>query len=280
MYCVKCGEKILDGASFCQNCGTKVGKGEIQQSAHQAVQEPVEQSVKQPAGLNNVSGSKKEFKEFVDNHVRQTTGFQSAEELISASKPWKFAWICIGILSLIGLVLGAKNMGGASGIIAGVLIFGGFFGYVLVFIASGIIRSQYRAKFNGKININIDYDDYIAFLNEHLKYVASYYHECGYVNSRGGLQTIITNAVSRAAKEVTICCQCGSYKKYLATICIRPDLSNPESGQMQYFVDAVRGGFLIDGRAAGFLGHGCLIRTAPVMQASIEYYASLKQNGK
>lgn len=235
MYCEKCGVKILDGASFCQNCGASVGEAKTQQAGQQVG----------------------DFKAFVDNHVRKTTKFQSAEDLIETSKPWKFAWICVGVLSLIGLVLNEKNCDGKYGVIEVLFICGGFLGYVLVFLASVFIRRQYREKFSGKININIDYDDYVAFLNEHLKDVSTYFHECRY-------------------KDGYIACECGSKGQYLATISIRPDSANPKSGQEWYYVNAVLNEFFIGWCEGGFWGHGCLIRTAPIMQASIEYYASLK----
>ena len=47
-------------------------------------------------------------------------------------------------------------------------------------------------------------------------------------------------------------CESGPGKKSLATVCIRPD---SEAGQKAYIVDAVRNGFVMDGRAAGFPGH-------------------------
>lgn len=184
----------------------------------------------------------------------------------------KFAWICLGALSLLGLILGATNLGGAVGALVGILIIGGFIGYAVVFIASGVIRKQYRDKFYGEFEQEINIESFLVFLDGHLKTLSSYFHECGYLDQRGGLQTSISNAVAGAFKEVTLACVCGPKKKSLATICIRPDVRDPDSGRKQYIVGAVYRGFLIDGRAAGFLGHACLIRTAPVLQAAMKYY--------
>ena len=262
MFCHKCGTQIAEDAAFCQKCGTKVIYENDSQLTEQVTVNttpiaavPINSSCKVTNDYN--------FKEFADKHVQSTTQFQSVSDLIDNSKPMKFAWICFGVLSLLGLICGA---------LAGLLIIGGFFGYAVTFIASGIIRNQYRGKFYGEFEQDINIEDFLSFLDENLKTLSPYFHECGYYKQSGGLQTIISNSASRVFKEVTLSCVCGAKKKRLATICIRPDIRNPDSGRKQYFVGAEYNGFLIDGRASGFLGHACLIKTAPIMQAAIEYY--------
>lgn len=269
MFCHKCGTQIADEASFCQKCGTKIIDGAAAQQPIVESQAIVEKSnmgaepiADNPAYSSNMETDGYAFKAFVDNHVRMTTKFQSADDLINNCKPMGFVWICFGVCALAGLAGGP----------VGVLVIGGFFGYCATFIASGIIRTKYRRKFYGAFEGEIDIERFLAFLDANLKTLSPYFHECGYLKERGGLGTIVSNAVSKAAQEVILVCECGAKKKSMATICIRPDISNPDSGKMQYFVDATHRGFLIDGRAAGFLAHSCLIKTAPIMQAAIEYY--------
>lgn len=258
MFCRKCGTQIGEGADFCHKCGTKVVYENTIQST-ETVHINTEQE-KMNAVMQDDAAS---FKDFVDKHVSANTKFSSAEDLITNSKPWRFAWICVGILSCIGFLIAR---------VPGVLVFGGFFGYVAVFITSGIIRTKYRHKFSGEFGQEINVNEFLAFLNEHLRMLSPYFSECGYLSERGGLLTSIGNALSKAFNEVELCCECGSKKKSLATICIRPDVREQNSGGMQYFVGAVHKGFLIDGRAAGFLGHSCLIKTAPILQAAMLYY--------
>lgn len=81
--------------------------------------------------------------------------------------------------------------------------------------------------------------------------------------------------VQTIKRENNLCCQFGSKKKSLAIICIRPEVASPNSGRTQYIVGAVHNGFLIDARAAAFLGHTCLIKTAPIIQAVMEYYLKI-----
>lgn len=271
MFCHKCGTQIAEDAAFCHKCGTKVVYEDTVQLAEQDTDSTAQAAT---ATLHSSSAvtNDYDFKEFVDKHVQATTQFKSACDLIDNSKPMKFAWICVGVLSLLGFILGIINIGGISGALAGLLLMGGFFGYAVTFIASGIIRNQYRSKFYGEFEQDINIDDFLIFLNGHLKTLSPYFHECGYCNQSGGLHTIISNSASRVFKEVTLSCVRGAKKKRLATICIRPDMGNPDSGRKQYFVGAEYNGFLIDVRVSGFLGHACLIKTAPIMQAAMEYY--------
>lgn len=292
MFCHKCGTQIAEGAAFCHKCGTKV-----------VYVEPAEQPVDTPAPASepiaassrtaitsanpapqaatatiqasapiNVSGNgRNDFKAFVDNHVRETTSFQSAEELLN-SKPMNFAWIIFGVLSLLGIALGTVNIGGFVGALEGLFVLGVFFGYAAVFIVSGVIRTRYGMKYSGKLDRIIDLDDFGIFLSTHLKFVSPYFHECGYLTERGGLQAIINNKLDKALQRLTLCCVFGDSEAYMATIAFRPDTATPGSNEMWYTVGATRSGFMIDGRGAGFLAHACLIRTAPIMQAAVLYY--------
>ena len=150
---------------------------------------------------------------------------------------------------------------------------GGFFGYVATYFASAIIRSTYETKFVGNFSSGIDIDNFRAFLDKHLQYISPYFHEWGFL-SRKGFVAILDNHLSNMAKEVRICAEFGSKRKQLVVFYIRPK----KSGDQCYRASALKNGFLVDGRMAGFLGHGTLIRTAPILQAAMEYY--LKLNNK
>lgn len=134
MFCECCGTKIEEGASFCHKCGAKVVYKD-------AANHPAEvlQTISDDKNINTMFQDDTEsFRKFVDNYVRANTKFSSAEDLITNSKPWRFAWICMGILSVIGLVLGINS----GLIVESVLIFGVFFGYAIAFIVSCIIRMK------------------------------------------------------------------------------------------------------------------------------------------
>ena len=264
MFCFKCGAQVTEGADFCHNCGTNLTGGRDFRQEERTIVSASE--LEQSTSTTTVqAGVPSDFKEFVDNYVRTTTKFQSAEDLLRNSKPLTFIWICIAIPAIIGLILGGP---------IAMLVLGGFFGYAATFIAGGIIRKQYRMKFKGEFIGDINIENLIVFLNESLKIISCDFHEWGYL-SKKGLVSVLENAAAKAAKEVRICAEFGSKRKNLVIFYIRPQNINEKSEKMFYFTDALRNGFLIDGRAAGFLAHSSLIKTAPILHAAMEYY--LKQ---
>lgn len=278
MFCHKCGTKVADEAGFCHNCGAKVVRGGIisdllNVSAANEMSTSTAEPLPQPSAApvqtiawDNVPGNNgNDFKAFVDNHVRTTTKFQSADDLLKNSKPWNFLWICLGVSFVIGTVL-AFPIGGFVFLI---------FGYAAAFIASGIIRLQYSGSYSGEFTGDIDINDLFVFLNEHLKHIHPHFHEWGYLSKKGLLQEV-ENSIARATEEVRICSEFGPDRKHLVAFYIKPKTVDAKPGEKLYFVDALKNGFLVDGRAAGFLGHGALIRTAPILQATMMYYLKTK----
>lgn len=159
MFCHKCGGQLAEGASFCHKCGTKIVYGDnglwsVETSAaanehgetNRQMQKNGTVTVQKIETGHAANSNGSNFKMFVDNHVRETTKFQSADDLLTNSKPWRFVWICVGISSVIGVKLGAGR--DLMEWLLVILIFGGLFGYTAVFITSGIIRMNYREKFS------------------------------------------------------------------------------------------------------------------------------------
>lgn len=255
MFCQKCGTELPEKSEFCHKCGAKqTAPKETQPSAN----------IQKAETGQSVSTDINDFKKFVDNHVRTTTKFSSAEDLQKKSKPWIFVWICFGVATLAGIILA-----GPIGVLLGL-----FFGYAATFITGGIIRSTYRGKFGGEFNGSIDIDDFRSFLDKHLPYISPDFHKWGYL-SKKGLVNVLGNAAERAVQEVHICAEFGVKRKRLVEIWIRPKDINEISGGQRYGVGAEKNGFMLDGRMSGFIAHGTLIRTAPILQAATEYYLKL-----
>ena len=256
MFCYKCGTQIAEGADFCHKCGAKVVSGkesdensfqEENVSTARAKPEPIMPGVPVQAALSDG------FKEFVDNHVRTTTKFQSAEELLKNSKPQMYLWFCFGIPVIIGFMMGGP---------LGALVFGLFFGHVARLIAGGIIRNKYIAETIGTFDGSIDASDLLQFLNVHLSYLHPYFHE-GKCNA-GVLSFPF-----------------GEKQKSTVLIHIMPDKDSPDSERWKYVFDAQNNPSMLS-RIVGLTvfsliqihepKHTCLFKAIPILQAAMEYY--------
>ena len=255
MFCHKCGNQIPEDSGFCPKCGTKIVRAEAIRQTTETTAPAVEPSQKasdmplETVARENVQAADTdEFREFVDNHVRATTKFKSAEDLLKNSKPLNFIWIYLGVSFLVGSLM-SFPIGGFLFLI---------FGFAAAFIAGGVIRGRYRFKTAGELDGKIDTDELLRFLNEHLAYLHPYLHEWGYMEQSGTGLYALSASVSAAMKEVTLCSAFGPKKKRLATICIRPETAKPESGQMKYIFGAENNGVSFYATNAGFMQHICL----------------------
>lgn len=118
MFCQKCGTELPEKSEFCHKCGAN-------QTAPKATQPSA--NIQEAETRQSVSTDINAFKNFVDNHVRTTTKFSSAEDLLKNSKPWRFVWICFGAATLVGLLTGP-----------GVLLIGPLFGYSILPMTSPV----------------------------------------------------------------------------------------------------------------------------------------------
>lgn len=278
MFCQKCGTQIDEGAAFCYKCGAKVVQmdTEPQESGTASVPIELEKVSAEPLVQETSTAPDKavmsaegttdygiDFKTFVDNHVQQTTKFQSAEELLNSHVPQKFMWICFGIPAIIGLV--------AAGPV-GALLFGLFFGYPAVLLTDFMKGSHVSVtgpieKTDGKI----DSDNLIPFLNKQLSYLSPHFHEWGYINYSGfGVRGAVTahtlNSVTASAFKIGT--EFGQKRRCFVVIWIEPDGTNPDTGGMKYY-------FRTSAKSVWPSKYLCMVKTVPVLQAAMEYY--LKQ---
>lgn len=261
MFCHKCGAQITEGAGYCHKCGTKVvnDEGFIQTEDITPKTEQGQITSDIPVQTNASDG----FKEFVDNHVRTSTKFQSAEELLNSHVPQKFVWICFGIPAIIGLV--------AAGPV-GALLFGLFFGYPAVLLTDFMKGSHVAVtgpieKIDGKI----DPDNLIQFLNEQMRYLSPNFHEWGYINysgfdARGAVTAHTLNSITASAFKIGT--EFGQKRRCFVVIWIEPDGTNPDSNRMKYY-------FRTSAKSVWPSKYLCMVKTVPILQAAMEYY--LKQ---
>ena len=255
MFCSKCGNQSNDGAAFCQKCGEKFI---VDNSAQQTVVAP------STTGTTNIVDSDN-FKLFVDDHVKKTTKYQTADELLTKSKPTKLLWICFGIIVLFFTIILFP-----IGILIGII-----FGYALMFIAGAIIRNKCRNKFSGTITGDIDIEDFIKYLDVHLKYIHPDFHEWGHL-TKAGLLAVVESVEVKAKGLIRLCAEFGPKKKRLVELNIKTYISDEGLTKTAYRPYAEYNGFMLDARASHSIAHGTLIKTAPILQAAIEYYQKQK----
>ncbi len=312
MYCNKCGAKVPEGAVFCNKCGAKLfyadtaNKTDVSETDAESqspdISEPMSQtsadSIQTNVSTSGADNTRADFRQFVDSHVQKTTSFQSAEELLKSHVPVAFAWLCLGIPSI---ALGALALRGRDFLMfLPMALVGLVFGYFPFIFVRWIKRMKYAARFCGKFDKNINADELMQFLNECLSYLRPYWHEWGYIQyekqsvGSSALKGLLLGDVSTAVKlsivsanlnadmdrsTGVLCSPFGKKQKALSIISIKPAASDLDSGWMLYSFDS-------ELRAAGdnpFLSRGpgtdpglstyiCLIKTAPILQAAVEYY--------
>ena len=267
MFCSKCGTKVLDDTEFCQKCGTKiVYEGTTSKAPDTHTAEPLPET---PPASNIVSDGS-DFKAFVDNHVRASTQFQSAEELLNSRVPLQFVWICLGISVVLGIWIPL------------LLVLTVPLGYLAALFVSWIKKNNYASKFCGQIDGKVDTDDLIQFLDTHLNYLHPYFHEWGYLERkalsvRGAMQNAAMNSAREAIQQVNICSSFGKEQWRLSVLAIYIDQMDPvrrDSGGLVYSAEAenkIEGVFFLS-HDLGFEKYKCVFKTAPILQAAMEYY--------
>jgi hypothetical protein len=278
MFCHNCGNQLPEGSEFCTKCGTKlIISDSLTPSSDTSPNTLVNNnSVSQQTSVatdsiittNPIADT--EFKAFVDNHIRTTTKFQSADDLLNNSKPLTLLWVCFGAITLFFTILAFP-----AGILLGV-----FFGYVLIPMVDWISTRLHGDKTSGTYNKNIDADELLQFLNKNLAYLYPNLHEWRYPEG--------------STKKMKICSSFGQKQKSFAVIFINTpqiytDKSNSNSKQLGYYCDTEinhtmlrsilsLGIFsLLTGPYERGLKRLCYFKTAPILQAAMEYY--LKSNG-
>ncbi len=283
MFCSKCGTQLPEDSGFCHKCGAKVVRADTtQQGTNTSVAtaspsatntaaslpqpSPVPVQTVTPASIPSDSGN--DFKTFVDNHVRTTTKFQSAEDLLKNSKPLMFLWFCFGIPTVIGLIAGGPLVA---------LLLGLVFGHVARLVVGGIMRTKYTLQTIGNLDGNIDTVDLLQFLNEQLAYLHPYFQEWVQTSERGLVATL-----GASQSEVNIYTPFGDKQRSASIICIRPEGARVDTEKMEYVFGAMNFSPSSLSRVVGIsifsllqIGdpkHICLFKTVPILQAAMKYY--------
>lgn len=266
MFCKKCGNELAEGVAFCPKCGLRVSD----EDGANAVTEKELGDAAWDEG--------KAFQEFVNAHVRETTGYQSAEELLRSPVKTKFVKICLGIPVLLSLLLAIQS-GEPMSFFAGVIVFG-LFGWGAAMLAATIKKLKYANKFNGSFTGTVNPDEILEFLNKNLKYLSPYLNEWGYLEKeriatsvKGIMASAWEESVERSLKQIKLCTNFGEKGWRLAVLNLQPSISHADTGEMLFFTEAEnRISMLFLSHDWGWEKYKCVVRTAPILQAAMEYY--------
>ena len=257
MFCQKCGTQIGEGAEFCHKCGTKVVyKDSVQsiESNHIAAEREKMNVV--------IQDDVESLRRFMDDYIRSTTKFQSAEALLKRSNPQLLIWIiCFIIFSILG-VGGAGPIG---------LLLGIFFAQVSRWISGVIIRTKCFTKTTGQFDKNINMDQLCHFLNEKLNSLYPCFHQWSLAGNR-----MITSFGEKKMMERCVVSLYITEPEYL-----QPRDSSLGITRKNYVIDVEDKGTIL----SKIIGQTlfailqisdprtvCLIRTAPILQAAMLYY--------
>lgn len=177
--------------------------------------------------------------------------------------PQKFIWICFGVPAVVGFLAGGPLLA---------LLFGLFFGYPAALLTDFMKGSRARGSIK-KISGKIDSDELIQFLNGHLSYLSPYFHEWNYINYSGaGVQSAVTahtlNSITASAAKVGT--GFGQKQRCFVVIWIEPDGEVPDSNGMKYYFSTAM-------KFPWPSKYICMVKTTPMLQATMEYY--LKYSG-
>lgn len=305
MFCYNCGTKMEDGDVFCWKCGSKVA------SQDAAIPEPVSQAsvisgqaISQP---NAGYVDKDDFRAYVDSHVKKKTKKQSALELMNSRD--LLVLICWGIPVAFGvfafgaffLLVAVWENGLAEALAAALVaaLVASMFGFLCTYPILLICNWTLKVCALGKIPKKTNIDVFLEFLNGHLSYLSPYLHEWGYIKyknqeqsaGRSALEGTLVGGVGMGLKmgyyaelnnalmqSAVMCTPVGEKQKYLLVIHMKPDRTNSEQIICSIGIERRRRGkdlFLSQGPSSDVLGagtHTWLIKTAPILQAAIEYY--------
>ena len=258
MFCQKCGNPMAEDAKFCQKCGAKLTVPETTQTT-QVSPAPVSTAVHSNAASTPVTG----FRAYVDNHVRTTTKFQSAEDLLNNSKPLRYVWW--NIIPLLGFIVAA---------------------YITMF-------KMKKFKKNYPFPKDINVDELCQFLTVNLQYLAPAFGEweLASVSIEDKIiskiaNTIVTKVMKKKQVDIkTVQCKFNGEKRSFATVEIITNQGGKEYNifvrkepawyvhVLAFVMPGDSGNLLTEG---GFGAYGRTYKAHPILMAAVEYYFKQK----
>ena len=139
------------------------------------------------------------------------------------------------------------------------------FGYPAALLTDFIIGSRATGGIT-KIGESVNSDDLIRFLNENLSYLSPYFNTWGYITYTGfGIRGALTASVLNAGSGVRIGTGFGHKQRCFVEIFVEPDKASTAPGQMIYYFGTAM-------KSLWPSKHTCMVKTVPILQATMKYY--------
>jgi len=249
MFCNKCGVRLDESSAFCNKCGTK--SIAVSESSAQPINAMQADKIMDTHQHSQSKTTNQDFRQFIDEQVKETTKFSSAEDLLRNAKPFTVLWICFGAVVLLFTVLAFP---------VGILL-GAFFGYAVAYLLGRFMYLRVWKKFSrGKIEGELNLEDLMAFLSANLAYLSPYFKEWW----DGGKDAFGAERIGLEFSE-----------KVQAIIAF----SEKQHGEMVYAISAEKGNMflrVITRTDSGFGRLACLYKAAPIISAAMKYYLNQK----
>lgn len=279
MFCQKCGAKLPSDAEFCIKCGLKLPHdymGDVNDTYENVkivksrVTEKREittvnkNSMPARVSLEKQQNAQSEldgFRDYVDNYVQKSTGYNSAKELLNRKVSVWFVWICYIVPIAIGLIICAVNKD--KNWLAFILIpaFLSIFGYFASCLVLVIKRTRFIKDFSFEIDNKINIDALLAFMNTHLNYLNPYFGKWDYwITTKDGEEILENNGL------VVLGSVFDKSGSQIAQVRILPDANDNSIMTCDFIV------------VSRLMGTGLVrsyknsVNAVPILQASFEYF--------
>lgn len=281
MFCSKCGTQLEEKSLFCNKCGAKISDVNVDKEISDSVITEQNQrsgisSKVLHQGENVVDNNMKsvgetdqmenKFRDYINEHVRKTTEFETAEDLLNSKVPQKFIRIYFGVSLILLFILFLGEPSFRS--LCVILFMFGFMVYPIGLLVDYIF--SFRAKGGeSKTSESINTDELIDFLNHNLSYLLPYFGKWSYIQMVGyGIKGAMVAVAQNTMMGTRVGTEFGEKKSCFVEIHISPDHANPDSGQTVYFFSASMRSILRPWPAR----YVCMVKAAPVLRAAMEYY--------
>ena len=269
MFCHKCGYRLPDEGGFCPMCGEKVVYAKPS-----LLETDISHTLK--AANQNDGSNRENFKAFVNHYIQSTTQYQSVEDLLNSKVSANLLWACLlgpaAVLAMLSLVIS-----GRPGVALVFAILGLVIGFFTAYVVGWNERRKLSNKFSNAFTGPVDTEDLLVFLSNNLSALSPVFHEWSYITQEGyGVYGVISaeliNAAQKSLNEVSLGTKLGEKGGFLAELYVGLDIRDRASGKMRYTPD-------VEHRISGLMSfkkYTLLVQIAPVLQAAMEYYLTLK----